>query len=57
MDKFTENNPERLQEFLDKLNELFDEYHPNLYTNDGACFGIHLVIDAVREQLGDYNGL
>jgi alpha-L-fucosidase len=57
MDKFTENNPERLQEFLNKLNELFDEYHPNLYTNDGVCFGIHLVIDAVREQLGHYDGL
>lgn len=57
MSKFEENNPERLREFLDKLNELYDEYHPNLYTNDGVCFGINTIIDAVRGQLGDYNGL
>ena len=57
MTEFEENNPERLQEFLDKLNELFDEYHPNLYTNDVVCFGINIVIDAVREQLGHYKGL
>lgn len=57
MNKFEENNPERLQEFLGKLNELFDEYHPNLYTNDGVCVGINMAIDAVKEQLGHYKGL
>lgn len=57
MSKFEENNPERLKKFLAQLDELVDEFHPNLYLIDGVFVGVNTIIDAVREQLGDYKGL
>jgi hypothetical protein len=57
MSKFEENNPERLRAFIVQLNELIDEFHPNIYLIDGVHVGVNTIIDAVREQLGDYKGL
>ena len=34
MTKFEFNNPTRLKEFLKQLNELVDEFHPNIYLMD-----------------------
>jgi Holliday junction resolvasome RuvABC endonuclease subunit len=51
MTKFEENNPEQLKEFLLKLQYLYDEYHPNLYTIDQVYEGVQMITDAIRKQL------
>lgn len=51
MSKFEENNPEQLEEFLLKLQYLYDEYHPNLYTLDQVYEGVQMITSAIRKQL------
>jgi Holliday junction resolvasome RuvABC endonuclease subunit len=51
MSEFEENNPKRLKEFLTKLNELVDEYHPNIYTIDGVFRGAMDIEIAILDRL------
>ena len=51
MTKFEENNPEQLEEFLLKLQYLYDEYHPNLYTMDKVYEGVQMIVSEIRKQL------
>lgn len=51
MNKFAENNPERLKEFALKLNELYDEYHPNLYLIDEVYAGVDLILTGIVKKL------
>jgi len=51
MTKFEENNPEQLKAFLDKLDELVDEFHPNIYLLDGVFKGIQNIQIAVLDEL------
>lgn len=53
MNKFEENNPKRLQEFLIELDKLVDEYHPNIYLIDGVFEGIETAKKAIRKKLED----
>ena len=48
---FEENHPERLKEFLYKLNLLIDEYHANIYLIDGVFEGVDKIEDAVNDEL------
>ena len=51
MNKFAENNPKRLKEFIVQLDELIDEFHSNIYLLDGVYDGVNMIIDAVQEKL------
>jgi Holliday junction resolvasome RuvABC endonuclease subunit len=51
MTNFEEANPERLQEFLRKLNDLVDEFHPNIYLIDKVFDGLKLIDIAIKEEI------
>jgi Holliday junction resolvasome RuvABC endonuclease subunit len=51
MTKFDENNPEQLKEFLRKLNEIMDEFHPNIYTIDKVWRGFTIIENAISDEL------
>jgi len=53
MNKFAENNPKRLKEFTRKLQELYDEYHPNLYLIDEVYDGMIMILDGIKNKLED----
>jgi len=44
MTEFEENNPEQLKLFLTKLNELVDEFHPNIYLLKGVFKGVQTIV-------------
>jgi Holliday junction resolvasome RuvABC endonuclease subunit len=51
MIEFEENHPTRLKEFLKQLNELVDEFHPNIYTLNGVFKGIQTIEIAILDEL------
>jgi alpha-L-fucosidase len=51
MNKFEENNPEQLKEFLKQLNELVDEFHPNIYLIDEVSEGLEKIDKAIKKEL------
>jgi hypothetical protein len=51
MNQFEENHPEQLRLFLSKLNDLVDEFHPNIYLLDGVFKGIQTIEIAVLDEL------
>jgi uncharacterized protein YoxC len=51
MNKFEENNPAELREFLRRLNELVDDFHPNIYLLDNVFKGIRTIEVAVLDEL------
>jgi hypothetical protein len=51
MTQFEENHPEQLELFLSKLNDLVDEFHPNIYLLDGVFKGIRTIEIAVLDEL------
>jgi hypothetical protein len=53
MNKFAENNPQRLKEFLKQLNYLVDEFHPNIYLIDDVAEGLEKIDKAIKKKLED----
>jgi hypothetical protein len=51
MKNFEEANPERLQEFLRQLNDLVDEFHPNIYLLDKVFDGLELIDTVIKEEI------
>jgi len=51
MTEFEENNPEQLKLFLTKLNELVDEFHPNIYLLNGVFKGVQTIEIAILDEL------
>jgi hypothetical protein len=51
MTKFEFNNPTRLKEFLKQLNELVDEFHPNIYLIDEVSEGLEKIDKAIKKEL------
>jgi len=51
MSEFEENDPKQLKEFLNRLNDLVDEFHPNIYLLDGVFKGIQVVEVAILDEL------
>ena len=51
MTEFEENNPEQLKAFLTKLDELIDEFHPNIYLLDGVFRGVRTIEIAILDEL------
>jgi len=51
MNKFEENNPAELREFLKRLNELVDDFHPNIYLLDNVFKGVRTIEVAVLDEL------
>jgi hypothetical protein len=44
--EFDERTPARIEEFLDKLEDLVDEYHAELYLKDGVFTGMEAMKSA-----------
>jgi hypothetical protein len=53
MNKFEANNQTQLKAFLKQLNELVDEFHPNIYLIDGVAEGLEKIDKAIKKQLED----
>jgi hypothetical protein len=51
MSEFNENNPKQLKAFLEKLNCLVDEFHPNIYLLDDVFKGIQIIEIVVLDEL------
>jgi hypothetical protein len=51
MTEFEKNKPEQLKLFLAKLDELVDEFHPNIYTLSGVFQGIQTIEIAILNEL------
>jgi Holliday junction resolvasome RuvABC endonuclease subunit len=51
MKEFEANNPEQLKLFLKQLNELVDEFHPNIYLIDSVFKGIQTIEIAISDEL------
>lgn len=51
MTEFEENNPAQLREFLDRLNELVDEFHPNIYLIDKVFEGVGVITVGILDEL------
>ena len=51
MTEFEENNPEQLKAFLERLNRLVDEYHPNIYLLNGVFKGVRTIEIAILDEL------
>jgi len=51
MAEFEENNPEQLKLFLERLNLLVDEFHPNIYTLNNVFKGLQTIYVAIADEL------
>jgi hypothetical protein len=51
MIEFEENNPKQLKAFLEKLNRLVDEFHPNIYLLNGVFKGVQTIEIAILDEL------
>jgi hypothetical protein len=51
MTEFEANNPEQLKLFLTKLNELVDDFHPNIYLLNGVFKGVQTIEIAILDEL------
>ena len=51
MTKFIEKDPKQLQEFLNRLNQLVDEFHPYIYTMNGLFNGVREIETSILDEL------
>jgi hypothetical protein len=51
MSEFEENNPEQLRKFLEQLNRLVDEFHPNIYKLNKVFEGVNEITIAILDEL------
>jgi hypothetical protein len=51
MNKFEANNSTRLKAFLKQLNELVDEFHPNIYLIDEVAEGLEKIDKAIKKEI------
>jgi hypothetical protein len=49
--EFKENHSAQLKEFLKRLNELVDEFHPNIYLLDNVFKGVMKIEVAILDEL------
>ena len=54
MTEFEQNHPQELREFLYKLHHLIDDYHHEIYMNDGIFAGYHQIIAAVHNEIANF---
>jgi archaellum component FlaC len=55
MENFKENNPEGLNEFLKKLDELVEDFHHDIYLLDGVFKGIKKIKKTIFKELNKDN--
>lgn len=51
MTEFKENNPKQLKAFLERLNRLVDEFHPNIYLLNDVFKGVQTIEIAILNEL------
>lgn len=49
---FLENKPERIEDFINSLDNLIEEYHADLYLNDELFMAIDAVKRAAKQEMG-----
>jgi hypothetical protein len=54
MTEFEKNHPQELEKFLSELNTLIDNYHHEIYMNDGIFAGYHQIIAAVHNEIANF---
>ena len=54
MTEFEQNHPQELEKFLSELNTLIDNYHHELYLNDGIFAGYHQIVAAIHNELENF---
>ena len=50
MSEFEINKPKRINEFIEKINGLYDEYHAELYLNDDIFNCINMIVAKASEE-------
>ena len=51
MTQFEENHPEQLKLFLEKLNRLVDEFHPNIYLLNDVFEGVNKIEVTIKDEI------
>jgi hypothetical protein len=51
MKEFEANNPDQLKLFLAMLNNLVDEFHPNIYLIDEVFKGLEKIEKAIKKEI------
>jgi Holliday junction resolvasome RuvABC endonuclease subunit len=51
MTEFEKNQPEQLKLFLAKLNELVDEFYPNIYLMDEVFLAVNTINIVIEDEL------
>ena len=54
MSKYKENDVERLKLFLIDLENLIDEYHPNIYMLDSIFKNVKAIEDDVHKEIRSF---
>jgi hypothetical protein len=53
MNEFNQNHTQELEKFLTALHHLIDDYHPNIYLNDGVFEGYNKIVKSVIDEIAD----
>lgn len=51
MTQFEENNPKELKKFISQLDDLIEEFHPNIYLIDDVFKGVEIIRNAIKEVI------
>jgi Holliday junction resolvasome RuvABC endonuclease subunit len=51
MNEFEVNHPKRLKEFLTQLDDLIEEFHPNICLMDKLFEGVNIVREELKKEL------
>jgi hypothetical protein len=54
MSKYKENDVERLKLFLIDLENLIDEYHPNIYMLDSIFKNVKAIEDDIQKEIRSF---
>lgn len=54
MNEFEKNHPKELEKFLNELHRLIDNYHHEIYLNDGIFEGYGKIVKSVVDEIADF---
>jgi hypothetical protein len=54
MNEFEQNHPKELENFLNELHRLIDNYHHEIYLIDGIFEGYGKIVKSVVDEIADF---
>jgi hypothetical protein len=54
MNEFEKNHPKELENFLNELHRLIDNYHHEIYLIDGIFEGYGKIVKSVVDEIADF---